>query len=126
MFPPWESGRSADLLFNVQIILGFNPDDLQNSHGDFLKSHSLRGGSNPSSKRFRAPSFSFFESWEVLNGTESSYRRFKRCSCSVTFGQLVTSGLHPVQSVCKYLFQRCLTFPQNRKVSGIFSEIFSQ
>lgn len=41
-FPPWESDKCADLVFNVQIILGFNSCDLHNSNGDVLKGHSLR------------------------------------------------------------------------------------
>lgn len=120
LFPLWDSDECEGLLFNVPILLGFNPCDLQNSYGDILKGHSPEDISQ-SSKYFRGPSFSLFlfNSWVVQNLMKNCYRRLQRWPAPLCSGNWLFPVFILSSQSCNYHFQRCLALPQNREASGM-------
>ena len=117
-FPPRESDKCADLVFNVQIILGFNPCDLQNSHGDVLKGHSLR---IPIGLQSIQGLIFFALLMQFLCSPESHGKLLQeapKMACSITFRKVVISRLHPVQSVLQVPFSKMSCIPPKEKGFG--------
>lgn len=96
----------------------FDPCDLQNSHCDFLKGHSLK---IPVFEVVQGP---IFFTLQFLGSPESQgillWEAPKMLLLLRSIQELGFPRLHPVQLVRNYHFHRGLAFPRNGKASGMW------
>lgn len=116
-FPPWGKWQMWRFVIQCSNHLGFNPCDLQNSHGDILKGHSLR---TIVFTVFQGPIL-FILLIQFLGSPESYgklLQKTPKMACSIMFRKLVISSLHPVQPVLQLSFSKMSCIPPKWKGFG--------